>query len=193
MTNEKQYKFSLNIARDELIQFSDLAHRIAITLHPDEDMEYAAARVNLDTELEQAVRDGILKVRNRYGLGHHSFPFGNALQESVLIPDIDLEPFLKQRGIALTISSFQNESEAPPLPKKDKYVLKQELQRKRIIALLVEAGFRPSSLGQRIQGKSTPKKIIKLLALKEPGLFTGSSFDKAWQQLRDSGEIKDST
>ena len=72
-------------------------------MHPDGEMAYGAARLNLENELTQAVSDGLLTVRNRYGLGIHTFPHGDALQRAVLIPD-DLKPFLNARGIELRVT-----------------------------------------------------------------------------------------
>ena len=86
--------------------FADLPHMMAKAMHPDDDevMAYAAARINLENELPQAVRNGLLRVRNPAGLGLHTYPHGNALQRAVLIPDTDLEPFLNERGIELRLT-----------------------------------------------------------------------------------------
>lgn len=107
---KKKSKYWLAVVDGQTVRFSDLAHMIAIALHPDADetMRYAAARINLRDELTLAVRDGLLKVRNPAGMGLHTFPHGDALQRSVLIPNIDLEPFLNARGIELRITPFGN-------------------------------------------------------------------------------------
>ena len=107
---KKKYKYWLAVVDGETVRFSDLAHMMAIAMHPgaDETMRYAAARTNLNDELVLAVRDGLLKVRNPAGLGFHTFPHGDALQRSVLIPNIDLEPFLNARGIELRITPYGN-------------------------------------------------------------------------------------
>jgi len=82
------------------VRFSDLSHLIAHALHPSEEelMRYGAARVNLDAELREAVRNGELIVRNRAGFGRHKFPEGAALLDSVVFPR-DLVVFLNDRGI----------------------------------------------------------------------------------------------
>lgn len=79
---------------------------IAKALHPsnDELFSYGAARINLEMELKQAVADRVLMVRNPAGLGRHTFPVGDALQRAVLIPNLDLEPFLAERGIELRLT-----------------------------------------------------------------------------------------
>jgi len=66
-------------------------------------MSYAAARINLETELKQAVKDGGLTVRNAAGLGCHTFAHGDALQRAVMLPQ-DLRPFLAERGIELRLT-----------------------------------------------------------------------------------------
>ena len=106
MTNKK-YQHSLVVVDGQSVQFSDLPHMMAIAMHPDGEMAYGAARLNLENELTQAVRDGLLTVRNRYGLGIHTFAYGDALQLAVLIPD-DLKPFLNARGIELRITPHGN-------------------------------------------------------------------------------------
>lgn len=104
---DKKYEYSLTVVPGQWVQFSDLPHMMAIAMHPDGEMAYGAARLNLENELTQAVSDGLLTVRNRYGLGIHTFPHGDALQHAVLIPD-DLRPFLNARGIELRITPHGN-------------------------------------------------------------------------------------
>ena len=104
---DKKYYYSLTVVPGQWVQFSDLPHMMAIAMHPDGEMAYGATRLNLENELTQAVSDGLLTVRNRYGLGIHTFPHGDALQQAVLIPD-DLEPFLNARGIELRITPHGN-------------------------------------------------------------------------------------
>lgn len=106
MTNKK-YEHSLVVVDGQSVQFSDLPHMVAIAMHPDGEMAYGAARLNLENELTQAVSDGLLTVRNRYGLGIHTFPHGDALQQAVLMPD-ELRPFLNARGIELRITLHGN-------------------------------------------------------------------------------------
>ena len=106
MTGKKKFPYWLAVEESKTVRFADLAHMMAKAMHPSEDvvMDYAAARINLEKELLQAVRDGLLRVRNRAGLGLHTFPHGDALQRAVLIPDTDLEPFLNARGIELRLT-----------------------------------------------------------------------------------------
>lgn len=105
---EKKYKYWLAVVDGQTVRFSDLAHMIAAALHPEGEMNYAAARLNLETELKQAVRDGVLKPRNPAGLGRHTFPVGDALQRAVFNPKSDLREFLEERGIELRITPYGN-------------------------------------------------------------------------------------
>jgi hypothetical protein len=106
VTDKKKYPYWLAVEDAKTVRFADLAHMMAIAMHPSEaeGYAYAAARINLESELPQAVRDGLLRVRNPAGLGLHTFPHGDALQRAVLIPDTDLEPFLNERGIELRLT-----------------------------------------------------------------------------------------
>jgi hypothetical protein len=104
--NNKTLPYWLAVEESKTVRFSELAHMMAKAIHPGDDelMSYAAARINLETELKQAVKDGALTVRNAAGLGRHTFPHGDALQRAVLIPSLDLGPFLNARGIELRLT-----------------------------------------------------------------------------------------
>lgn len=104
--NNKTLPYWLAVEESKTVRFSELAHLMAKAMHPGDDelMSYAAARINLETELKQAVKDGALTVRNASGLGRHTFAHGDALQRAVLIPSLDLGPFLNARGIELRLT-----------------------------------------------------------------------------------------
>ena len=103
--SEKKFLHWLPVEESKTVRFSELAHMIAKAMHPgDHELwAYASARGNLESDLEQAVRDDVLTVRNASGLGRHTFPYGAALQSAVVIPNLDLEPFLNARGIGLRL------------------------------------------------------------------------------------------
>lgn len=69
---------------------------------------------------------------------------------------------------------------------------KQRTQEERIIELLRAQGHNPRLLPKREDGKRGAKADIKVLALREPALFSESSFIKAWDRLREHGEISES-
>lgn len=104
--SDKTFQYWLAVEESKTVCFSDLAYMMAKAMHPGEHelMSYATARMNLENELKQAVRDGVLKPRNPAGLGRHTFPHGDALQRAVFIPRQDLEPFLNDRGIELRLT-----------------------------------------------------------------------------------------
>lgn len=104
--NNKTLPYWLAVEESKTVRFSELAYMMAKAMHPGDHelMSYAAAHINLETELKQAVRDGVLTVRNAAGMGRHTFPHGDALQRAVLIPSLDLEPFLNARGIELRLT-----------------------------------------------------------------------------------------
>lgn len=104
--NNKTLPYWLAVEESKTVRFSELAHLMAKAMHPGDDelTSYAAARINLEIELKQAVKDGALTVRNASGLGPHTFAHGDALQRAVLIPSLDLGPFLNARGIELRLT-----------------------------------------------------------------------------------------
>lgn len=68
---------------------------------------------------------------------------------------------------------------------------KQRAQEQRIRELISEAGHCADNLPARTKGVTGVKAKIKELALRNRALFTDRSFDKAWQRLRDLGELKE--
>lgn len=73
---------------------------------------------------------------------------------------------------------------APVVP-----VPKQRAQEVRILELLTAKGYDPLKLSRRAQGKPGPKAEIRTLALTERAMFSKSSFDKAWERLRNDGAV----
>lgn len=89
----------------EYVRFDELPHLIAHALHPlyDDSSElaqftYGGARINLEAELKQAVRDGTLPVKDPLTLGPHPLPIGAALAAS-LVRVADLRAFIADRDI----------------------------------------------------------------------------------------------
>ncbi len=98
----QKFLYWLAVEENKPVRFSNLAHMVAKAMHPTDDWGYAGARVNLDSELPKAVQNGQLVVRNPLDLGPHTFPYGDALKRSVLLPN-DLRPFLETRSIELRL------------------------------------------------------------------------------------------
>lgn len=103
---EKKYLYWMAVSESEPVRFSELAHLIAKAMYPsDAELNYyGSTRINLDSELPRAVRDGELVVRNPAGMGKHTFPHGAALQSAVMLPS-DLRSFLAERGIELRLTA----------------------------------------------------------------------------------------
>lgn len=99
----EKYLYWVAVEDGKPIRFADLPHMMAKAMHPASDMGYGAARVNLEEELPKAVQRGELVVRNALDMGHHTFPFGDALNRAVMLPH-DLRPFLESRGIELRLN-----------------------------------------------------------------------------------------
>lgn len=104
--SETNFLYWMAVSESEPVRFSELSHMMAKAMYPSdaELNHYASTRVNLDSELPRAVRDGELVVRNPAGMGKHTFPHGAALQRAVMLPS-DLQPFLAERGIELRLTA----------------------------------------------------------------------------------------
>ena len=104
MANEHKYRNWMEIEEGSHVRFGDLPLLIAKAQHHDTNDELTSylACSNLETELKQAVQSGALTVRNPLGLGRHTFPIGQALQDAVVLAQ-DLEPLLNDKGIGLRI------------------------------------------------------------------------------------------
>jgi len=66
---------------------------------------------------------------------------------------------------------------------------RQRAQEIRILELVATMGFNPLGLPSRKPGARGVKAEAKKLALREPAVFTGKTFDTAWQRLRDDGRL----
>lgn len=102
--SDKKLPYWLAVEDSKPVKFADLAHMMARAYHPSdaESFAYAAARINLEEDLPKAVLNDELVVRNPFGLGRHTLPFGDALQRAVMLPS-DLRPFLETRFIELRL------------------------------------------------------------------------------------------
>ena len=103
---EKKLPYWMAVEEGKTITVAELVHKMAKATNPDDGnlMNYGAARVNLAEEVKQAVNDGTLIVRNAAGLSRHTMPHGDELLRAVLIPFLDLEPFLNSHGIELRLT-----------------------------------------------------------------------------------------
>lgn len=91
------------------IPFEELAHLIADALWPetgpdDPRENYGFSRVGLDSELELAVKNGTLPVKNPLTFGPHTYPVGNALRSALVTVD-DLRGFVAERGLSVLVEA----------------------------------------------------------------------------------------
>ena len=91
-------------------------------------------------------------------------------------------------ALALLMGTANTETPAPVLVA-SLALPKQRTQERRILELLTAQGYDPLKLSKRAAGKPGPKAEIRTLALSQPALFTASSFDKAWERLRNDGAV----
>lgn len=108
-------------AGTEHVQYSDLARLIAVALFPLKDgatdselMAQGVARLNLETELAQAVKSGALPVKDPSTYGPHPWPVGNLLMDALVTVD-DLRLFLNGRPVFVELepAAHVTEAEAP--------------------------------------------------------------------------------
>ncbi len=181
----KNYRYKLCIDFDKPIRFEDLPYLIANVLYPDEEsIEHGATRLNLETELEGAAKNGAITVRNALSFGPSSLLVGAALKSSVVFVD-DIKDFCDARFIELIDLKEKSDSSFREVKHKNKQILQEEA----IIAALVEIGLEPKNLPNREPGKAGPKLDIRQICLKNRNLFTDSSFEAAWGRLRGRKEI----
>jgi hypothetical protein len=83
------------------------------------------------------------------------------------------------------MSSGHNEEEVR------RYRQKWLAQEDFILQIMLEMQVNPLSFPKNESGKSGLKSEIRKIASKRKDLFSGSSFNKAWERLRASGVIKD--
>lgn len=170
------------------VDYGDLAHLIADALWPDlgagdERWHYAGARVNLDEELAEAVKRGVLPVLDPLTLGPNRLPIGAALRRAKVSIE-DLREWLRstRRMEVAMVGPEGKEVSVPPRP-----VQRQEAQEAAILAKLTELGYEPQALPAPPSGRPSAAKQAVKAALG----YSTDVLNKAWQRLRADGRIKD--
>lgn len=103
------------------VEFSELSHRLALTLHPTApddrryDLRYGVAEMNFQQELHKAVDTGLLRVLDPLTHGPHSYPFGAALQSAV-VKLSELRAFIVDRGIGVRVLPAEPAPAVMPAP-----------------------------------------------------------------------------
>lgn len=95
----------VEVQEAQTVRFDDVPGLIARALHKGE-VAQAATEINLEAELRALIQAKELMVRDPLTLGQHTFPIGQALLNSVLLPE-DLRPLLASHGIGLRIETLQ--------------------------------------------------------------------------------------
>lgn len=184
----KNYLYKLYIDFGKAIRFGDLPHLIAQAMHPDTEQdinfEYGATRLTLESELESAVRNREIIVRNPLTLGASSMLVGQALKSSVVFAE-DIREFAGRRLIELL--DARDNGGLDTSPKKIKG--RQQLQEEAIIDSLITKGFDPKNLPPRPNGGSGAKAVAREHCLQNRSLFTVKTFNSAWDRLREQKEI----
>ena len=122
--------------------------------------------------------------RERRGLDNKKV--GETLQAALAPPPTPRnEPAPPAADTAVSAEPETRHSDGGTVPRQ-----KQRAQETRILQLLKEQGHDPLKLPTRAKGKRGTRYEIRTIVLNEkPLIFSNSSFEKAWQRLRDGSEI----
>ena len=140
--------------------------------------EVSRTRVILDL-IEVAIKNRTLKI---VAPGKKNVPVERPIQDSEF--GFAARNFRLKRSTAEAWFASDEEGviTAAPLPR-------QRSQELRILEIIRDKGFIPNALPIRVAGFGTVKADVWKKVSGEPALFSKSSFDKAWERLRSSGEI----
>lgn len=102
--SKERLPFRVYVQDGELIDFAALPHIVAKAMYPaaSDLSQYALSRMNLDSELLEAVKQRELTVRNPSGMGEIKWATPGLLEGGVLLP-FELRPYLRKRGIELIV------------------------------------------------------------------------------------------
>ena len=92
------------------VRFSQLPSLIACALHTN-PITQAGANMDIRAELRDMAKRGELPLLNWLTRGPASFPYGQALEDSLILPTA-LRPVLAARGIGLRLTKTQPKTEA---------------------------------------------------------------------------------
>ena len=142
----------------------------------------------LHADMAEAARDGSLKAFcPRRGV-HRTPP----AHERVIFAQVaDADAWLKAQGYPWRIAQADEVTQAAPA--KGEPVSVFAAQESELLRAIHEAGYKPTDLPMRRSGHPGAKAEIRA-RLKNHRLFVGEKkFDKAWERLRASGGIRDSS
>ena len=190
------------------VEFSELSHRLALTLHPaapDDrryDLRYGVAEMNLKQELHKAVDAGRLRVLDPLTHGPHSFPVGAALQSAV-VKLSELRAFLVDRGIGVRVlpaepapavmpapePTAKAEAALPPVATSTKETLvglagNPMQRRSMLLELFREAGGKRPKEGAKGATRGALASVVKQSGIHKDTL--GPMLDKAIEEKRSA-------
>lgn len=105
-----------------------------------------------------------------------------------------LIPWASAKALEAAQKSFQAEADSSLSTSSNdstKPVPRMKAQTAAILAEIARLGHDPKALPARSPGKSGVRAEVSKAMTKRPDLFSASSFKKAWEELRASGEIAD--
>ena len=178
----------------QTIAYSDLAHRIALALHPvaEADLEFDpqfnwAKNELANEELPTALRDGRLIVRRGYTRERIRTPDAFELASAIVLAD-ELRTFLAERRVSLQFESEHAVDAAHPCPSVPRRLTAHAAQEGAILSKLTELGVDPLAMPRPPLGNK-PWPLRE--QIREELRYSKPVMKKAWDRLRAARQIKD--
>ena len=155
----------------------------------DDDPLQAAARTDIATDVHSALLNGSLPAYRSDG---RVIPIKDLEAAAPMLKGVCVEP----KSVNELLKSQHHLDVWTPEKSQElvgdcQGISRQRQQEIKILELLRRKGYDPQSLPKNPQGKDGVKLEIRI-ALGKRGMWSGRTvFDKAWQRLRDIGEIVD--
>lgn len=112
------------------------------------------------------------------------------------IPVSQLIPWLETKGYAALATGLHSRapgfsSPASPIATSIQPVQRQQAQESAILGEIQKLGHDSAQLPRNPPGKGGVKRDVRVKLGSHPAFSASTSFDRAWERLRKSGEIKD--
>jgi hypothetical protein len=184
-------------AGKEFVKFIEIAKLVADAMHPghdDDDLKAlatAAATRSLKDELDRAAIHGVLPLKDPQTLAPCPIPLPMAL-----VSVDDLLAYFKGR-LTIAIDAVPSEAEAAPAQtmqsEPSKPVQRSAAQEQAILAEIERLNLDRRALPKPEPGKAGVKATVRasLEGLNPLFLKRSRVFEKAWERLRQRGEIAD--
>jgi len=184
-------------AGKQFVKFSEIATLVADAMHPGHDandliaLAATGATRSLKDELDRAAIHGVLPLKDPQTLAPCPFPLPMAL-----VSVDDLRAYFKGR-LTIAIDAVPSEAEAAPAKtmqsEPSKPVQRSAAQEQAILAEIERLNLDPRALPKPEPGKAGVKATVRASLEGVNPLFLKRStvFAKAWERLRQRGEIAD--